>query len=197
LGQEVRSEKDDNARNYVRYSEQFNLLNDKINDLKTKVRTERLQKELEDTQKELQANQKAMAPGPKARIGFSFYDMSALRTDTDVTSAVARITDNVVEIEFMLVNRTDVNAGAGSYWIIICDQCKFKSEPAGAVKIPGSPEQERMFAFDRMLNHVHSPTTKLQIEAPPNVSAIQISFRYACTNCESEGYKYFNIGLIR
>jgi hypothetical protein len=197
LDQAVKSEKDDNARNYDRYTAQFNSLNDKINNLKTQVRTEKLQKELEDTQKELQANQKAMAPGPKARIEFSFYDLSALRTDTDVTNTVARVTENVAEVDFIVLNRTDVNAGAGRFWIIICDQCKFNSEPPGAVKVPGSPEQERMFSFDGMLNHVHSQTSKLQIEVPPNASLTQISFRYACTNCESEAYKYFNIGLIR
>lgn len=116
---QVKAATEAQKQNTTVFVENFNRLSDKLQALQTKITTEDLRKQLASVQSDLQKTQKAMAPGPKAKLTFTFapYINPPIREGlpiapivpvTDVKLSVTA--DGSVHVEFALLNLTQADA---------------------------------------------------------------------------------------
>lgn len=182
LTQAFQTEQANHQRNIARFQEQFDRLNEDIGELKSKVRTQELEQQLEETRAELRATQEALAPGPKAKLAFSFFatdlKFSAPQRETSIPAQDDRVT-----FEFVVINPTDVDALNGELWLYICDDCRFGREPQGLTRLDGMAETIRYRRFT-----LHGRTTmrktSVEIVVPERARYINVGFNYRCRACE-------------
>lgn len=91
--------------------------------------------------------------------------------------------DGAVHVEFTVSNETDVPALDGEITVMICKECKFASEPAGFIKLPGHEDTERIYSFNRILPKTTLKILSVDIRVPPNVNRIEFAVAYRCQNC--------------
>jgi hypothetical protein len=185
---QVKAANDAQTQNTKVFLDNLNRLSLKVGDLQTEVTTEDLRKQLKGVQNDLQKTQKAMAPGPKAKLLFSFTPPldsgSGPGPITETTLPVD--SDGVVHISFELLNLTDVTATDGEINLgIICRMCKYAREPAKFRKLPGMFETERDLLFERLLpqSFLHE---MIEVIVPEPVGIVGISLTYRCRSCVIE-----------
>lgn len=168
----------------------FGRLSQKVSDLQTGAATAALQKRLASVQFELQNTQKALAPGPKAKLSFTFFPyadgvlgVSPAVPATDLTLPLSP--DNTVHFEFTVLNLTDVDAMDGQYAILVCDACRFAKEPTGFAKVEGRPDNERYTTFIKIPAKSQGPLLgKIDVLVPLFVDTISVGIVYRCHTCE-------------
>lgn len=182
----------DQENNTTHFLEEFGKLSQKMSDLQTQVKTAELKKEVAELQAELQKTQKALNP-PKAVLTFTFERPGGgprpLRTVT------LPVKDNVVHVEFAVRNSTDTPALDGEIIVIICDACKFASEPPELIKLSGQKETIRTYKFDRIFPMGELKTLNADVQVPPNLDSIEFGIDYRCRNCIIPE-PHANIGII-
>jgi len=141
---------------------EFDKLSGRVVQLQTQVSTTDLRQEAESLQADLAATRKSMAPPDKATLRFSLDPKAQQPTKTIFAQQV----DGTVHLKLSVTNLTDVDAIDGDVIIIICDLCKYKSEPAGAVHLNGSPETQRNITFQRVLAGTTMPVIEFDVNAP-------------------------------
>lgn len=176
--------------NTAMYLDSFGKLSQKVSDLQTQVKTDELQKRLANVQAELQATEKALAPGPKARLQFTFVPFhnppansgDPVRPITETTLPVD--SEHTVHILFSILNLTDVAASDGEITLIICEPCRFAKEPAGFTKLPGENETHRFKTFQNMLPQVSYTEGPIDVIINDDtIQRIAIGFQYRCRTC--------------
>lgn len=170
-------------------------LTDKVSELQTKVETADLHKQVEDLKQELINNQKAMAPPPRATLQLDLSDNmpSSLFTPTLVSSRIVK--DGRFSLSFDVINATDSDAIDGFLVLIICDACRFASEPTGWKKIDGGLETRRNFDFQRYLSKTASQTFSVEIIPPVGASNVTVGIDYRCKTCKSIGVQLATVNL--
>lgn len=167
----------DNTKQFV---EAFGQLSQKVSDLQTQVDNADLKKEAAQLKEKLEATQKALV-SPKATLTFSF---ARSNIDSPVLRQVTLpVKENVVHVEFTVVNRTETPALDGALTIIICDACKFVSEPHQFRKLAGQVDTRRTYDFVRILPKTELSTMSADIQVPPNANSMAFTVNYRCTNC--------------
>jgi hypothetical protein len=180
------------TQNTTVFLDNFNRLHGKVGELQTKVTTEELRKQLASVQSDLKNTQKALAPGPKAKLLFTFEPFRNPPTAsgekaTPVTEiALSLDTDNTVRIPFSILNMTDVTAVDGMVTLFICGQCKFATESLQLRKVPGDPETQRNLNFDSILPQVAIEAITMAVTVPHDTRSMAIGMRYRCRNCVIE-----------
>lgn len=169
---------EDNTKQFV---EEFGRLSTKVSMLQTQIKTAGLQREAEQLQKELRATQKAMNP-PKAVLSFSFARPPSDNFDS-VRTVTLPVKDGTTHFEFTVINSGDIPALDGEITLVICDACKFASEPPLFRRLPGQKETERTFSFERILPQTFLKILSADVRVPPNVDAIEVGIYYRCRNC--------------
>lgn len=162
------------------FLEAFNEASQKLSNLQTQVRTAGLQKEADRLKAELEATRKALIP-PKAALTFTFERPRA--DDPILRTVTLPVKNDVVHAQFTVRNDTDVAALNGELTLIICDACKFAAEPPLFAKLPGQPDTQRNYKFDRLLPKTELRTLSADIKVPPNTSAVELTVSYRCVNC--------------
>jgi hypothetical protein len=177
----------DQRENTKIFADQFQKLSDELGDLKTQVKTEALQKKLVTVQTELEKTQKALAPGPKARLQFTFVPFVNPPNPkdavliTDVTLPVSK--DGIVHIEFNVVNLSDADAVDGDVVFQIPDKCKFAKEPEGLIRVRGAPDTQRDMAF-RYINRMSMPANMaVDVIVPAEWQFFAVGITYRCRTC--------------
>jgi len=168
---------ENNTKQFVRA---FELLFQKVSNLQAQVKTAGLKQEAEQLKAELRANQKAMTP-PKARLTFTFPKPRI--DDPPLHTITLPVIDDVVHVEFRIKNETDVTAQDVEITLLICDKCKFHTEPSAFSKIPGQDETRRTMKFARMYSKTESENMSVNIKVPPNLYGMGFGITYRCTNC--------------
>lgn len=173
----------------------FARLSNEVVDLKTKVRTQELQDQLKRTEEELRATQKALEPGPKARVIATFFTND--EKEVPVREAFVSLVADSVTIEFRLHNSTGQAALGGTFWIRICNGCKYAEEPGGFAKAKGAIENERILHFRLLLPHTFSHKMTAKIIPPAPARKFQIGFRVLCENCEVQEWQNMIVSVLR
>ena len=140
---------------------EFDKLSTRVTSLQTQVATTDLREEAAKLQADLQSTRKAMRP-ERATLTFSMDPGS----DQPVHTTALAQTDNKVHLKISVRNSTDADALDGDVVFMICDQCKYATEPSGAVHINGSPETQRNISFHQSLAHSGMPLIEFDVEAP-------------------------------
>lgn len=179
---------EDNTKQFLNA---FGNLSQKVNDLQTQVKTAGLQQEADQLKVELRATQKAMIT-PKAALVFSFVRPST--EDPLLRRVTLPVKDDTVHVEFTVRNETDTPALNGELALIICDACKFVTEPPLSEKVSGLDTQ-RNYKFDRILPKTELRTMSADIKVPSNVRAVELRVGYRCVNCIVPEPKA-NVGII-
>jgi len=176
----------DNTKLFV---DSFGAMSKEVSNLKAEVKTEALQKKLATVEAELQKTQKAMAPGPKAKLSFTFVPylnppigQNVVRS-TDVTLPIKP--DGSVHVEFTVLNETEVEATNTELQIQICDGCKYAKEPEGLQKLTGMTDTQRYLLLPHMQPLQAYKTISLDIIPPPLPLPLSfpVGFIYRCTTC--------------
>ena len=168
---------EDNTKQFVNA---FDKMSQKLNELQTQVKTAGLQKEADQLRTELRATQRAMVP-PKAALTFTF---ERPRPDDALLQTVTLpVKNDVVHVEFTVRNETEVPALNGELTLIICNACKFATEPPFFEKLPGQADTQRNYKFDRILPKSELKTLSADIKVPPTGSAVELTVGYRCVNC--------------
>ena len=168
-------------------STSIDKLTDTVNGLEAKVATEPLRKELTIVKEQLQNTQRALAPGPKAKLVFTFvpYERPDLGTPLKPKVEIAKIVgeDRTIHITMSGMNVTGVDAIETSVTVRICSTCKFFSEPAGFIKATGGLDTDR----DRRLGTASAfaliEDFSFDVIAPSEYNAIVIHLFYRCQTC--------------
>lgn len=175
------------------------VMSEKISELRSEIKTEALQKKLSMVERELSRTQTALAPKPKARLQFSLERLSNAEDLTENSGKmIARNPlnpDGSVDFELVVFNSHFVDANDVLLNVEICDQCKFKSIPAGYKKLETFNDR----AVESRLGNIHAA---MKIEPvkfsvyPPMATAkfIQIAVKYRCTTCLNN--KVFSSGFV-
>jgi hypothetical protein len=117
---------------------EFDKLSNRVAKLQSQVATTDLKAEAEKLQADLESTRKSMVPA-KALLTYSFGPNSKEPTHTLFTQQA----DNAVHVKFTVDNPTDTDAMDGSVIVLICDVCKFKGEPSGAMHVEGAAQTQR------------------------------------------------------
>jgi hypothetical protein len=167
----------DNTKLFV---EDMDRLRQQLSNLQVQVKTSGLRKEAARLNAELEATRKALI-GPKATLTFTFarpqIDAPPIKTVT------LPVRDDVVHVEFTMVNYTDTTALNGEINLIICNVCEFASEPQSFRRLPGQPSTQRNYPFARILAKSELSTMSADIKVPPHLSSVEFGVNYRCTNC--------------
>ena len=159
------------------FQAEFDKMTDRVAQLQTQVATTDLKTEADKLQADLEATRKAMNPD-KVSLTFSFIQ----RTSKPIHTVAVQQTNNIVHLKFWVDNPTDTDALDGDLIIVICDDCKFRSEPAGSQHILGSPETQRNISFERVLAHTQLPTIEFDVEEHANPFSMAVFA--VCHTCE-------------
>lgn len=167
------------------FLDSFTNLSQKVSDLQTQVTTVELEKKLANVQTELQATQKALAPGPRAKLTFSFFPPVTVQgRSTPLANVTLPLSsDGSVHVEFTVLNTTLIDAMDGSLTFHICQACKFANEVPHFIRLDGSPNTERWMAFDHFLAITKQPPLTAVIIPPPSAATFEIGLSYRCHTC--------------
>lgn len=190
------------------FATKFVQLSKEVSDLQRQVTTANLQKKLANVQAELQKTERAMAPAPKAKLEFSFYPfinpaihegqpIPAAQLVKDVNLPIS--VEDVVHVEFTVVNLTETVAQDIAVSLSICGFCKFATEPQGFTVVPGSNRQtERQIIVNRLRPLEALSPLSVDVLLPPGAPAFKIGFIYRCETCVTEiGPKKGKVHIIR
>lgn len=176
----------DNTKMYV---DSFSKMSSKLGELQTEVKTDALQKKIGTLQSELQNTQKALAPGPKAKLEFTFAPFTnsppGIRPVTDIT--LPKNPDGTMHFDFSILNLTDVDATDIGINFSICTRCKFASETPSLVKVAGLEDSMRLLSIPllhaREANQVIGVDFIPPADSSPSGATIQVGFIYRCHTC--------------
>ncbi|HYB61963.1 MAG TPA: hypothetical protein VEH50_10860 [Methylomirabilota bacterium] len=181
-------ESDANLAKVIVEKQQLSIANDALN---AELRGEKQELEAKDSQaRNLEEQLKNATSVAKrglvkdqfASLDFGFYPSSGNELSTS-SEEPALLTNGVVSIDLGVRGASSITAINGSFWIIICQGCKYASEPSGFVTVPGLDEHSRLMNFDRIFPHILIQKMTVVITPPPGVTRFDIAFKYACQNC--------------
>jgi len=176
--------------NTKQFVDAFGKMSQQVSDLQTAITTEALQKRLANVQLDLQNMQKALAPGPKAKLLFTFFPFNNGVMGIEPAVAITDVTlplnpDGTVHFEFTVLNLTDVDAMDGQYTLIICDACTFAKETQGFTRLEGRPDTERYTSFAKIPAKSQGPILgKIDLFVPIGFDTIPIGLIYRCHTCD-------------
>jgi hypothetical protein len=173
------------------FMDAFNKFSEKIGDLQSKVDNADLKQEVVQLSKELATTQKALI-SPKATLDFSFEKKLEAPVIRQVTLPVI---DNIVHVAFTLENMTDITALDAFFNVIICQTCKFASEPKNSQQLTGQPDTERHIKLGTIHPKTMLAVMSVDIRVPPNFDAMQFTVNHRCTNCTIPELKYMT-GIV-
>jgi hypothetical protein len=102
---------------------------------------------------------------------------------------------DVVHVEFSVRNATDVPALDGEITLIICDLCKFASEPEEFTKLAGQVDTQRNHIFQRILPQTELKRMTADVRVPGYIAVMQFGIDYRCRTCVIPKPKE-NIGTV-
>lgn len=173
-----------NDKQYQRNQEQLEKVRQEVTSLKQAKMTEEDRKKIAALEDELN---KAMAPKPKAALDFGFFYPYLLKGEKPRKDMFLTSNGNPIQIPFMALNTSsEVNAKDLEIWIRICPECKFHSEPRGAIKPDNSPESDRLYRWRDLPPLVANAEITIDMEVPRNITKAAISFDYRCDDCTIE-----------
>ena len=180
----------DQKNNTAQFLTKFRELSGQLSDIKQQVATADLQKRVASLQAELQKTQKAMAPGPKAKLTFTFapYINPAMTEGPPVPLTDVRLPaaeDGSVHVQFAILNLSDANALNIGLTLLICDPCKFATEPEEFRKLPGDTDTHRWMAITALHSHEVYHTMSVDVFAGASPS-FTIGIIYRCDTCVTE-----------
>lgn len=180
------------ADNTTQFLRSFNDISQKVARLQTEVTTEALQTKLAKLQAELQTTQKALA-APKTSLTFTFYPFE--KGQQPITDVVLPVDSNgSVHVQFAIMNTTRIDALDGGVNLVICDECKFSTEPSGFTKLQGEGATERYMTFE----HILAQTMVVEAaDVIPPKKAFQFDFgiQYRCRTCRIPSHPI--LGTVR
>lgn len=187
---------ENSTKQFISY---IDRLSQGISELKTQVETEslkeyadNLQKELVSTKNELASTQKALKK-PKIPLSFSFVNGDYDGNPTIITNLP--VINNVIHIEFTVINNTEYTALDGEITVFICKACSFSKEPEGFRKLEDRTDR-RIFSFQRILPKTHLKTLSLDVEVPSLAPSVDFAVLYRCTNCDTPTHPISGTGKI-
>lgn len=191
LKESVETADKNQQENTKQFVDAFSRLSQKMSDLQTQVKTAELKKEVAELQAELQKTRKALNL-PKTVLTFTFgkpdLDNPPIRTVT------LPVKNDVVQVEFAIRNETDIPALDAEINIVICDTCKFASEPPQSTKIP-QIESRRFIRIPQILPRtVGIMITDIQV--PRAAVSIDFGITYRCRNCTVPSDPSANFGTV-
>jgi len=182
LNRSVETQTQNNETQYVRSRDEIHRLQDQLTDLKKDITTTELRRKLGALEGQLE---KALTPAPKARLRTSFW-MAGIMNEP-ISEIYVPVDENVVTVELLLLNQSDVNAKNGGFWLRICDACKYHKEPVGFQHPLGALEVERLLQFVDLPSGSASQKLTVEIEIPSDAHGkMVILTKYRCENCEIE-----------
>ena len=134
-----------------------------------------------DLQAELHSTQEALKP-VKTSLLFSLPGFD-LNTQKPVLSATLPAVNNIVHVDFGVINATDVPAEQGAIMVTICATCKFAKEPSGFVRPARAPETQRNREFPILNVQMAFQDSSVDILIPTGTERFDIAFQYRCRNC--------------
>jgi hypothetical protein len=174
---------------------QFNQLRDKVAKLQTEAATEALQKQAADLQAELRTTQEALKP-PKAHLIFSLPGID-VHTYNPVLRTSLPGANNVVHVDLVVANPTDVAAEEANISLIVCDICKFAREPPDFIHPLYSPETYR----DRQVPIVNAKTISQNLSVdvliPAGLEGFDVALLYRCKTCIVENQQTVHVRVFR
>jgi hypothetical protein len=177
----------DNTKMYV---DSFSKMSSKLGELQTEVKTDVLQKKIGTLQSELQSTEKALAPGPKAKLLFTFVPFpNPPEGATPVTSVtLPKNIDGTMHFDFSVLNLTEVDATDIDINLFICDRCKYEKESPLLLKVTGMSEKMRLLNIP--LLHAKEGYQAVGVDfippadTTPTGATIQVGFTYRCHTCD-------------
>jgi hypothetical protein len=123
----------------------------------------------------------ANAPKPKANLVGTFATLKD--AEVPVTRLRAKVVDNVVAVDVMVYNKSEVIAS--NVWISVrlCDGCVFANEPTGWIKARGAYENDRQHVFGSLNPRMFTEAFQMHITPPPEVSQVPIGVIGDCDTC--------------
>ena len=160
----------------------LDVLQARLADLQGRVATHELRAQLEKYQKELHAARTVLAPPPKVRL-----QMFAVGGDDpghvlDPPSAEQH--EGFVRVRLILRNHFSEDAGAGSFWVRICDGCELVTVPEGFTHLSTARPGEYIAQFTSVATNTMIGPYTFDIKLPSgNCSRVGLRLKYACQNC--------------
>jgi hypothetical protein len=179
---------EDNTRVFT--AEITNLAKE-VSDLQNKINSAGLRDEAEKLKVALESTSKALNP-PKAVLALSF---GLTPYATPLKRITLPVKDNIVHVEFSIVNQASVVAQNPIITIQICDACEFVREPNYLVKPAGQIATKRQISFDRLMPASFSQLMAADIKVPSMGSYMNFGMEYRCDNCEIQQITE-NTGII-
>ena len=91
--------------------------------------------------------------------------------------------DSVVSFDFYVKNTSHAYITAGEFWIYICEDCRFVSEPEGMDKPTGMDETTRHRMFGSLNPGVSIPPIRIQFKILKKYANAEIAMIYSCSSC--------------
>jgi hypothetical protein len=167
------------------FMDAFSKFSDKVSDLQSKVDNADLKQEVIQLSKDLASTKKALI-SPKATLDFSFEKKLEAPVIRQVTLPVI---DNVVHVAFTLENMTDISALDAFFNVIICEKCKFASEPKNSQRLTGQPDTERHIKLGTIHQKTMLAIMSVDIRVPPDTDGMVFTVNHRCTNCTIQELK--------
>jgi hypothetical protein len=184
----------DQKNTTAQFLTKFENLSGELSDIKQQVATVELQKKVASLQAELQKTQKAMAPGPKAKLTFTFAPYTnppiigghpgVVVPITDTTLPVSA--DGSVHVEFTVLNLSQANALNIGLTLALCEGCKFKNEPEGFHKLLGDSDEHRWINLPALHPAEAFRTISVDLILPRPISAFVMGVQYRCDTCPND-----------
>ncbi len=171
-----------NQTQYDRNQAVLRELQDKVNQLKMGKLTEEDRKKISSLEAQLKA---AAAPKPKAKLAFGFCEPVIKKSDIRVEKHFS-IEGQVLKLDLVILNTSDVRPGNISGWIRVCNECKFHNEPPDSIKARGSPAFERLYKIPDVSPGVAAQIADVEVETPQWMLRMPISFSYTCDECAAQ-----------
>jgi hypothetical protein len=171
-----------NALQYKHNHDQLHEIEEQVTKLKLSKLSAEDRAKIEALQLELA---QAVAPKPKAKLDLSFYQRG-IKTGEIHKTAYAHANGDVFSFSFFVENNSNVNANHVKLWIRICQECKFHTEPPGAIKVPGAEDFERLYTNFDVPVGVSYQKMDVEVEMPSPFNAMPATFDYRCDDCEIE-----------
>ena len=159
----------------------FDKLNKSFGDLKTQIKTEELRQQVETLQTELASTRKALIK-PKANLALTFAKSET--DDQNVRSKSLPVVNDVVHLEFSVINQTDTPADDVGVTFRISSGCEYAKEPKGFRKLEGQPENHRYRNFAQIPAKSRVPTMSVDIKVPSKADRMDVGIIYRCSNCD-------------
>ena len=178
--------------NTALFLKEFEKISQKVNDLNVQIKTADLREEADKLKTDLESTRKALIP-PKATLFFTFLEPT--KDGTPLKRIALPVKDDIVHVEFSVLNSSTVTAQQPEIVLIICDACEYASEPDSFKKLDGSPPTRRNRTIGRILPNTKTPTMTADVKVPKEVDAVNFGILYRCDNCDAFNNDK-NIGII-